>query len=261
MRLATILKTSTVVASLAVPSLSAAQGVPTSDARNLLQELQNYQVMLDDLGIQTDQLDSLVEQVQLLENQLQQLEDMYALLSDPSQVIGLVMGDGLDGILEGEFNADMVGTIISGAQGDWSGIGGSNASEVVSRITGALESAGTSQDEITELASSGNPIAENNATATASGAATSAAAEIAYEEANVSRTRIVRLIDEIPQLDSLKKSVDHNTRVTAELAISMASLWQLESVQTMNDGMGGVLDAATAAEIQKYNDFTLPSFD
>ncbi|WP_255522464.1 type IV secretion system protein [Paracoccus sp. NBH48] len=111
------------------------------------------------------------------------------------------------------------------------------------------------------MATSGVPEAERNAAATTTGAATSAAAEVAYAEAGQSVQRVGVLVAEIQNMDSLKASVDHNTRVTAELAIAMAAMWQLESVQTMNVGMTGVLDAATLADIEKFTDFTQPDFD
>ena len=59
-------------------------------------------------------------------------------------------------------------------------------------------------------------------------------------------------------MDELKESVDLNTRVTAELAIALVAMWQLEAVQTVGDGTGGVIDAATIAEEQRFMEFTLP---
>ena len=44
----------------------------------------------------------------------------------------------------------------------------------------------------------------------------------------------------------------------AELAIALVAMWQLEAVQTVGDGTGGVIDAATIAEEQRFMDFTLP---
>jgi type IV secretion system protein VirB5 len=108
------------------------------------------------------------------------------------------------------------------------------------------------------MAESGDPRRARNATQSASNAATSAAAQVAYDEATTSVLRVERLVTEIANMDTLKKSVDHNTRVTAELAVAMAALWQLESVQTMNVGLMGVADAATLAEIEKFTDFTAP---
>lgn len=243
------------------PTSTYAQGVPVIDSRNLLQQLQTFQQLLVDMGLQEDQITKLIEQIGLLEEQLGQLQEIEDLLSDPTAVLELALGGDLDGILEGEFDLDMVGTLMSGARGDWSGLQGDGADVFKERIATALEGGGTSQTQITAMANSGVPEAERNATATATGAATSAAAEVAYAEAAQSVERVGVMVGEIQNLDSLKESVDHNTRVTAELAIAMAAMWQLESVQTMNVGMNGVLDAATLADIEKFTDFSQPDFE
>jgi type IV secretion system protein VirB5 len=52
--------------------------------------------------------------------------------------------------------------------------------------------------------------------------------------------------------------MDHNTRVTAELAIALTRMWELEAIQTLGAGNTGLVDAATIAEEQRYMDFTLP---
>ena len=50
----------------------------------------------------------------------------------------------------------------------------------------------------------------------------------------------------------LKEAIDLNTRVTAELSIAMANIWNMESAQLMGMGEAGVMDAATAAEEEKF---------
>lgn len=262
--LSTVATTATLalpVAGAFIPSASYAQGVPVIDTRSLLQQLETFQQLLVDAGLQEEQIAKLIEQIELLDQQLNKLTEIEDLLSDPTAVLELALGADLDGILEGEFDADMVGTLLRGARGDWSGLQGAGAEGFQERITAALEGGGTSQDQVTAMANSGVAEAERNATATTTGAATSAAAEVAYEEAAQSVERVGVLVAEIPNMDSLKESVDHNTRVTAELAIAMAAMWQLESVQTMNVGMTGVLDAATLADIEKFTDFTQPEFE
>ena len=79
-----------------------------------------------------------------------------------------------------------------------------------------------------------------------------------YEDAGQSLERVDRLVAFIDDMDELKESVDLNTRVTAELAIAPVAMWQLDAVQTVGDGTGGVIDAATIAEKQRFMDFTLP---
>ncbi|MBM1403422.1 type IV secretion system protein, partial [Sulfitobacter mediterraneus] len=86
----------------------------------------------------------------------------------------------------------------------------------------------------------------------------SAAAQNSYEDAGQSLERVDRLVGLIDDMDELKESIDLNTRVTAELAIALVAMWQLEAIQTVGDGTGGVIDAATIAEEQRFMDFTLP---
>ncbi len=244
-----------------LPTMGQAQGVPVIDTRSVLQQLETFQQLLVDMGLQEEQIAKLIEQIQLLEDQLAKLGEIENLLKNPTELLGLALGPELDGLLSGELNIEMVGTLLRGARGDWSGLQGPGAEVFKERLSAAFEGGGTSQDQVTALANSGNVEAERNATATTTGAATSAAAEVAYAEAAQSVQRVEMLVTDIGNMASLKASVDHNTRVTAELAIAMAAMWQLESVQTMNVGMTGVLDAATLADIEKFNDFTQPSFD
>ena len=86
----------------------------------------------------------------------------------------------------------------------------------------------------------------------------SAAAENSYDEAAQSLERVEQLVSLIPDMETLKEAVDHNTRVTAELAIAMTRMWELEAIQTVGAGQSGVVDAATLAEERRYMDFTLP---
>ncbi|MEJ6396027.1 type IV secretion system protein [Gymnodinialimonas sp. 2305UL16-5] len=245
---------------LCVTSPAMAQGVPTIDSRSLLQQIQILEQMLQDMGIQNQQLTQIIEQVNLLQQQIAQLEQIQSLLEDPESIVAMLMGDELDGLLQGNFDLSMVETIVSGVNGDWSGIAEGVSGEFEASVNRVLEGAGTSPEGIAALAESPNPIARLNATATTTGAATSAAAEVAYQEAQQSVQRVQVLVEDISNMRSLRAALDHNTRVTAELAIAMASMWQLESVQTMGTGMGGVLDAATFAEIQRFSDLTPPDY-
>jgi type IV secretion system protein VirB5 len=197
----------------------AAQGVPTVDTQNIAQEIRQLQQMLQDFGLQTDLLDNALAQLEVVQNQLDQLNEMYASLTGPRSILGLVMGDGLDGLLEAKFE-DIPGLIRGIQSGDWSNLIGPSAGPMRTQMTQALASAGFDEDTLSEIANSGKPGAEG--------------------------------VD-------LKASMDHNTRVTAELAIAMTRMWELEAIQTLGAGNAGVVDAATIAEERRYMDFTLPS--
>jgi type IV secretion system protein VirB5 len=235
----------------------AAQGVPTVDTGNIAQSIRQLQQMLQDFGIQTDLLDNALAQLDLLQQQFDQFEGMYAALTGPRSILGLVMGDGLDDLLETQV-ADLPGLIRGIQAGDWSNLIGPNAGPMRSQMEAALASAGFDEDSLREIATSGNPGAEGVATQVTTGAVMSAAAQNSHAEAAQSLERVERLVALIPEMADLKASMDHNTRVAAELAIAMTRMWELEAIQTLGAGNAGVVDAATIAEERRYMDFTLP---
>lgn len=235
-----------------------AQGVPTIDTQNIAQEIRQLQQMLQDFGIQTDLLDNALEQLQTLQGQLDQLNEMYASLTGPRSIIGLAMGGDLDNLLQANFS-DIPGLIRGIQAGDWSNLIGPNALPMRTQMEQALARAGFDENSLHEIATSGNPGAEGVATRATTGAVMSAAAQNSHAEAARSLERVERLVGMIPDMADLKESMDHNTRVTAELAIAMTRMWELEAIQTLGAGNAGVVDAATVAEERRYMDFTLPS--
>jgi type IV secretion system protein VirB5 len=248
----------TLALGLALAEPVSAQGVPTVDTQNIAQEIRQLQQMLQDFGIQTDLLDNALEQLQVVQDQLDQLQEMYASLTGPRSILGMVMGDGLDGLLEAKFR-DLPGLIRGIQTGDWSNLLGITAGPMRTQMEQALARAGFDEDSLREIATSGNPGAEGVATRATTGAVMSAAAQNSHAEAAQSLERVERLVAMIPGIDDLKESMDHNTRVTAELAIAMTRMWELEAIQTLGAGNAGVVDAATIAEERRYMDFTLPS--
>ena len=254
--LANSIAAAALAAALAGPA--AAQGVPTIDTQNIAQEIRQLQQMLQDFGIQTDLLDNALAQLQVVQNQLDQLNQMYASLTGPRSILGLVMGDGLDGLLNAKF-ADLPGLIRGIQAGDWSNLLGITAGPMRTQMEQVLAKAGFDKDSLREIATSGNPGAEGVATRATTGAVMSAAAQNSHAEAAQSLERVERLVTMIPEMEDLKAAMDHNTRVTAELAIAMTRMWELEAIQTLGAGTAGVVDAATIAEERRYMDFTLPS--
>ncbi len=234
------------------------QGVPTVDTQNIAQEIRQLQQMLQDFGIQTDLLDSALEQLNMLQSQLDQLNEMYASLTGPRSILGLAMGGDLDDLLQANFE-DIPGLIRGIQAGDWSSLIGPNAGPLRTQMEQALASAGFDEDSLREIATSGNPGAEGVATRATTGAVMSAAAQNSHAEAAQSLERVEQLVAMIPDMEDLKASMDHNTRVTAELAIAMTRMWELEAIQTLGAGNAGLVDAATVAEERRYMDFTLPS--
>ena len=239
---------------------ASAQGVPTVDTQNIAQEIRQLQQMLEDFGIQSDIFENALEQLDMLQQQFDQLQSMYASLTGPREILGLLMDGDLDQLLEAKFE-DIPGLIRGIQQGDWSNLLGGTAGPMRTQMQQALASAGFDEDTLREIATSGNPGAEGIATRATTGAVLSAAAQNSHEEAAQSLARVERLVAMIPDMEDLKASMDHNTRVTAELAIAMTRMWELEAIQTIGAGNAGVVDAATIAEERRYMDFTMPSLE
>ncbi|MTH66382.1 type IV secretion system protein [Paracoccus shanxieyensis] len=245
---------------LSLASGASAQGVPTVDTQNIAQEIRQLQQMLEDFGIQSDIFENALEQLDMLQQQFDQLQSMYASLTGPREILGLIMGGELDQLLEDKFE-DIPGLIRGIQQGDWSNLLGVTAGPMRTQMQQALASAGFDEDSLREIATSGNPGAEGIATRATTGAVLSAAAQNSHQEAAQSLARVERLVAMIPDMDDLKASMDHNTRVTAELAIAMTRMWELEAIQTIGAGNAGVADAATIAQERRYMDFTMPSLE
>ncbi|MEO1474442.1 MAG: type IV secretion system protein [Pseudomonadota bacterium] len=237
-----------------------AQGVPTVDAQNIAQNIQQLRQMIEDELLQNEQLLQLREQLATLTDQLAELQRTYEALTrlaELPEIIRTEMEEELNGLLDQEFG-DIIATIEAIRTGDFSGLTGSGASEIETQMDRVLADLGFDEDTLAEMARSGNPGAERIATQATTGALISAAAQNSYDDAGQSLERVERLVGLIDDMDELKESVDLNTRMTAELAIALVAMWQLEAVQTVGDGTGGVIDAATIAEEQRFMEFTLP---
>jgi type IV secretion system protein VirB5 len=237
-----------------------AQGVPVVDTQNIAQNIQQLRQMIEDEILQNEQLVQLREQLATLTEQLGELQRTYEALTrlaELPEIIRTQMEEELNGLLDQEFG-DIIATIEAIKTGDFSGLTGSGSSEIETQMDRVLADLGFDEDTLSEMATSGNAGANRVATQATTGALVTAAAQNSYEDAGQSLERVDRLVELIDDMDELKESVDLNTRVTAELAIALVAMWQLEAVQTVSDGTGGVIDAATIAEEQRFMEFTLP---
>ena len=243
-----------------LPVSATAQGVPVVDTQNIAQNIQQLRQMIEDELLQNEQLLQLREQLTTLTDQLAELQRTYEALTrlaELPEVIATEMEAELNGILDQEFG-DIQATIQAIRTGDFSGLSGSGAAEIETQMDRVLAELGFDDDTLREMATSGNAGAERIATQATTSALVSAAAQNSYDDAGQSLERVERLVGLIDDMDELKESVDLNTRVTAELAIALVAMWQLETVQTVGDGTGGVIDAATIAEEQNFMEFTIP---
>ena len=244
-------------------SPAAAQGVPVVDTQNIAQNIQQLRQMIEDEILQNEQLTQLRDQLATLTDQLAELKRTYEALTrlaELPEIIRTQMEDELNDLLDQEFG-DIIATIEAIKTGDFSGLKGSGASKIETQMDRVLADLGFDEGTLSEMARSGNAGAERVATQATTGALVSAAAQNSYEDAGQSLKRVDRLVGLIDDMDELKESVDLNTRVTAELAIALVAMWQLEAIQTVGDGTGGVIDAATIAEEQRFMEFTLPELN
>ena len=109
---------------------------------------------------------------------------------------------------------------------------------------------------MTDLANSEDPGAARIGVQGNTGAMMGVAAEASQEAAGESLERIGELTGNIPDTHGMKAAIDLNTRMTAEMGMALANIWQLEAAQTIGLGQAGVMTAATLAEEQKYLDLT-----
>ena len=247
---------------LSLPGAGLAQGVPVIDTRNITQNIQQLRQMVEDEVLQNAQLEQLRAQLSTLTNQLAEMQRTYEALTrlaELPEILKTEMEAELNGLLDQEFG-DIRATIAAIRQGDFSGLTGSGAQEIETQMDRVLAELGFDDDTLSEMARSGHPGVSRVATQATTGALVSAAAQNSYDEAGQSLARVDRLVGLIGDMDELKESVDLNTRVTAELAIALVAVWRLEAVETVGDGTGAVIDAATIAEEQRFMEFTLPEF-
>ncbi len=245
-----------VCTALALAPTAQAQGVPTVDLTSIAKigqvlteaKLQVKEMIASNLKLD-EQILKQIEQIATLKAQLDALKNGLSLAD-----LGIPdMNTFFDDILPDV--ADLTGGLIAAKGGSYalmttSGkVGGKPAAQYVSEFFG---SAGLDVATVDTLAKSEDAGAARIGTQANTAAFLSAAAETSAVKATESLGRVNDLVKEIPDTEGLKEAVDLNTRVTAELSIALANIWNMESAQLMGMGEAGVMDAATAAEEQKF---------
>lgn len=231
------------------------QGVPTVDTQNTLQSIRQLQQLIQDAGVQSNLLDNAVQQLTSLQHQLTQLQDMYSRLTGTRNIVGLNLGNGLDGLLTSNMT-DILSVIRSGASGDWSGMAPDKAQALQRTVTTALSNAGITQDDVTAMASSGVPGRQRTATQASSGATLAATAQQTYSDAGTALSRTNRIIELTQQSTDIKESIDLNTRMLADVVVVLANQLQMQSAEAIYNGQSGVLSAANIAEERAYLTFS-----
>lgn len=250
---------STVAVALALTGGSAtAQGVPTIDVSSiaqLQQMLAEARLQLNEAVSQNLKLDDqtlkLIEQIRLMEDQYEALTDSFA------EAKLLLTGEWSKDLLP-EI-PDLQASLQDAMAGNWSaiGAGGKISGRATTAIVGGIfASAGTSTTQMTDLANSEDPGAARIGVQGNTGAMMGVAAEASQAAAGKSLERIEELTGNIPDTQGMKAAIDLNTRMTAEMGMALANIWQLEAAQTIGLGQAGVMTAATLADEQKYLDLT-----
>ena len=268
---------STALALALAPTAEAA--IPVVDFGSIAQQIAQLDQMLEDFGIQSDLLDNALEQLQTLQDQYAKLTETHEALTGERDIIELAMGGELDNLLGGNFT-DVAASIQAVQTGDWSQLTGPNAGRMREEIESVLNEAGFDAATLEHMAA-GNPSgagpsdptgtpgddvgtdeeAQRIATRATTGATMSAAAQFSHENAGQAASRIEALVTGIGDQADLKASIDHNTRVTAEIGIVLLEMLRLQSVATVGAGQAGIIDAATIAAEREYVDFTLPDMN
>lgn len=239
---------------IATPAYS--QGVPTIDttsiarlaemitqAKSQLQEQIAQNLKLDDQTLK------MIQQIQLMQSQINALKNGMSLAD-----LGFDKDSFLDDILPGF--SDLSDSLQAAKGGDWGSVLSAGApfgsGSVTSYVDGAFESAGIDRGRVDELSKSEDSQAARIGNAANVNAFMSVAAETSSQGAKESLVRLDGLVEKIGDTENLKQSIDLNTRVTAELGIALANVWSMQAVQTVGMGEAGIMDAATAADEEKY---------
>ena len=250
-----VLTIGAVACALALPA--GGQGVPTIDVSSLAklaQQLTEAKLQLKEQIAQNLKLDEqtrqLFQQITLLQDQIAALRNGLTLADlgvDPDSFLQDILPD----------FADLTTSVEAARSGDWgrvlaSGDAFRGGGTVTGHVDSTFGKSGLSRDRVDTLAQSEDQTASRIGQSANVNAFMSVAAESSSQAAKDSLIRLDGLVQKIPDTAGLKEALDLNTRVTAELGIALANVWAMEAIQTVGAGEMGVMDAATAADEEKY---------
>jgi type IV secretion system protein VirB5 len=232
-----------------------AQGVPTSDVKSLgqlIQQLTEAKAQLKEQILQNLKLDDqtlkLVQQVQTLQQQYAALTQGLSLLKlniDPKTWLTDVLPTW----------GDLTTSLTSAQSGNWSSVTASGqvgAKPAGTFVDDLFKSVGLTSADVAALTGSTDASAARIGSAANTSAFLSVAAQESAEAASRSLTRLDGFAKQIETTTNLKEAMDLNTAATVELGVALAGIWSAESVQIVGMGQAGVMDAATAAEEEKF---------
>ena len=246
----------------ALPLGAQAQGVPVIDGSNLAQNIEQLQAALRDAENQLAQIEELRRQIEVSLDQLTNLEGILGSISGLNDIAELYNSAEDLRSRAGKLT-DLDGLIGTLSIGDWDSIldsllddevtmGERRAAEVLRET---METAGFDQPTLDALSTDDNGQGQIIATTAASNATAMAASQLAYEEAAASLERIEGLVDAIGDQDTLKDSVDLNTRMAAETNFMLGQMWRLNAATGLATGQNGINWAAEQARQRAFFDY------
>lgn len=240
-----------------------AQGVPVVDGTNLAKNIEQLQAALRDAENQIAQIEQLKKQVETGLEQLTSLEGILGAISGLNEIASLYnsaedlrsraakitdLADFQNALVIGDF-ASLRNSLLDGNVT----MGDRMATEY---MRDTLEGAGLSAGTLAGLSASSNPQDKRIAETAASSATAMGMAQLSYEEAAESLERIDGLVAEIARQETLKDSIDLNTRMAAETNFMLGQMWRLNAASGLAAGQSGVNWAAEQAREKSFFDYS-----
>ena len=239
------------------------QGVPVIDGSNLARNIEQLQAALRDAENQIQQIEQLRRQIELQLEQITNLEGILGSISGLNDIASLYNSatdirdraakiTDLSGFMDSLSVGDFDGLIDSLLDGDVT-MGERRAAEAMQET---LSNAGFTTERLQALNATDDPQGALIADTAAANATAIAAAQISYEEAGASIERIDGLVAEIANQETLKESIDLNTRMAAETNYMLGQMWRLNAAQGLAQGQNGVDWAAEQARTRAFFDYS-----
>lgn len=265
MRAETCLRTLVAASALSLMALPSAhaQGVPVIDGSNLAQNVEQLQAALRDAENQLQQIEELRRQIERLTDIQGLLDDVLGSITGLNEIAALY-NDVQDLRDRAQKITDLSGFMDDLSLGDFDGLidnlldgevtMGSRRAADAMRET--MATVGFTGDKLTALNVADNPQGAAIADLAAANAMVIGQAQISYEEAAQSLERIDGLVDAIGEQDTLKESIDLNTRMAAETNYMLGQMWRLNAAQGLAQGQNGIDFAAEQARTRSFFDFS-----
>ena len=254
---------SVIAAATAVAPPGLAQGVPVIDGSNLARNIEQLQAALRDAENQIQQIEELRRQIELQIEQITNLEGILGSISGVNEIAGLYNSardireraakiTDLSGFMDSLSVGDFDGLLASLADADVT-MGDRRAAEAMRET---LSDAGFTPERLSALNATDDPQGAAIADTAAANATVIAAAQLSYAEAGSSLARIDGLVAEIANQETLKDSMDLNTRMAAETNYMLGQMWRLNAAQGLAEGQNGIDWAAEQARTRSFFDYT-----